>query len=78
MNNEHVSIGDWILTFILTAIPFVGIVMLFVWAFGGSASESKQNYAKATLILAGIVIGLNILLFLLGAGMMFSSLAILM
>lgn len=52
--------GDWILTMILTGIPIVGIIMIFVWAFGGGAKASKQNYARAVLLLAviGFVIGI--------------------
>lgn len=51
-NLSVVSIGDWIITFVLMAIPFVNIIMLFVWAFGGSSTPtSKANWAKAALIL---------------------------
>ena len=45
-----VSIGEWIITFILMAIPIVNFVMVFVWAFGGGASASKANWARAILI----------------------------
>jgi fatty acid desaturase len=55
-NRSVVSIGDWIVTFILMAIPLVNIIMLFVWAFGGGAPESKANWAKANLILYLVVI----------------------
>ena len=57
-NQSIVSIGDWIVTFILMVIPIVNFVMLFVWAFGGNVSESKANWAKARLIfmLIGFVI----------------------
>ncbi len=41
---------DWFLTIFLTAIPIVGLVLLFVWAFGGNAKPSKANWAKATLL----------------------------
>ena len=51
-NDQTVSLGDWILTMILSGIPIVGIIMVFVWAFGGGAKASKQNYARAVLILA--------------------------
>jgi len=53
-----VTIGDWIITFILMAIPVVNIIMIFVWAFGSGAPESKANWAKAVLIwfLIGIVL----------------------
>jgi len=57
--NQTVSVGDWIGTMILTGIPLVGIIMIFVWAFGGGAKPSKRNYARAFLILAviGFVLG---------------------
>ena len=49
-NQSTISIGDWVVTFILLIIPLVNIIMLFVWAFGGSTPESKANFAKAQLI----------------------------
>lgn len=45
-----VKTRDWFLTIFLTAIPIVGLVLLFVWAFGGNAKPSKANWAKATLL----------------------------
>jgi len=55
-NQSVVSIGDWIITHILMMIPFVGFIMLFVWAFGGGTPESKVNWAKAALIMHLIAI----------------------
>ena len=60
-SNQTVSLGDWIVTMILTGIPIVGIIMIFVWAFGGGAKPSKRNYARAFLILAVIGFVLSIL-----------------
>ena len=48
------SIGDWIITSIILAIPIVGFVMLFVWGFGSNTHPSKANWAKASLIMIGI------------------------
>lgn len=62
-SSQPMSVGDWMLTIFLTAIPIVGIVMLFVWAFGDGTNTSKQNWAKATLIWFGIFIVLYILFF---------------
>lgn len=45
-----VSTGDWVITILITAIPLVGLIMLFVWAFGSGTPASKANWAKATLI----------------------------
>ena len=41
-------------------IPLVNLIMLFVWAFGSGTSESKANWAKASLIfmLIGIIISI--------------------
>ena len=60
-NQSIVSIGDWIITFILMVIPIVNLVMLFVWAFGGNTPESKANWAKARLIFMLIGFGIVIL-----------------
>jgi hypothetical protein len=45
-----VSLGDWIITILLSFIPLVGFIMLFVWAFSSSTPPSKANWAKATLV----------------------------
>jgi hypothetical protein len=59
--NEPVSIGNWIITIILLAIPLVNIIMLIVWAISGSTHPSKRSYAQASLILLGAIFGLAIL-----------------
>ncbi|MGH8190362.1 MAG: hypothetical protein ACREP2_02825 [Rhodanobacteraceae bacterium] len=61
-----VSLGDWILTLVVLAIPIVGIVMMFVWAFAGGTHPSKQNYCRATLILALIGFVLFVLFLVMG------------
>jgi len=69
MNNQKnetvVSIGDWILTLFIVSIPLIGFVMLFIWAFGSqNISKSKENWAKATLILMVIGIIFSSLIFM--------------
>jgi hypothetical protein len=68
MENESnvpvVKTGEWVVTYLITAIPLVGIIMLFVWAFGGNVNENKANWAKAALLLALIVIGIYVLIFM--------------
>lgn len=68
------TVGDWMLTILLTLIPCVNIIMLFVWAFGGSAQQSKSNWAKAQLIWVAISIGLTILLYVVIGASVFSML----
>jgi hypothetical protein len=60
-NYTPMTIGDWIITFIITYIPFVGLIMLFVWAFGDGAHPSKKTWAQALLIIVAISIILTII-----------------
>lgn len=50
-----VTLGEWLVTILITAIPLVNVIMLFVWAFGSNTKLSKANWAKATLIFLVIV-----------------------
>ncbi len=49
-NHNPVTIKEWIIVFIISAIPLVNIIMLFVWAFGGNANKSIETWAKASLL----------------------------
>ena len=54
-----ISTLGWIGYFIVTAIPIVGLVMCFVWAFD-KGNLNRRNFFRATLILmaVGIVLGI--------------------
>ena len=54
-NFEVVKTGEWIVTLLVASIPVVGLVLLFVWAFGGNTNPNKANLAKATLIWVAII-----------------------
>ena len=62
-NPSPVSLGDWFVTMLITAIPLVGLIMLFVWSFGGGVNLNKSNWAKAALIWALIATVLYIIAF---------------
>ncbi len=58
-NEQPVKVGEWILTMILAGIPFVGFILMLVWAFGSDTKKSKSNWAKAQLlvmVIAGVLI----------------------
>lgn len=44
------SVGSWMLALMLTALPVIGIIYVLVLAFGGSASTSRCNWARAMLL----------------------------
>ena len=50
----HMKVGEWLVTKLLLLIPFVGIVMIFIWAFGSNVNPSKKSYFQAELIWAAI------------------------
>ena len=62
-NNDVVTTGNWIITYLIMCIPLINIIMLFVWAFGGGTQASKANWAKASLLWIVISILLFILVF---------------
>lgn len=59
---EPVSVGEWIIAMLLMMVPCINIILMFVWAFGNSEKKSKSNYFKASLIIAGVVFVLYLLL----------------
>jgi ABC-type multidrug transport system permease subunit len=62
-----ISLGEWIITFIVLCIPLVNIIMLFVWGFSSGTNPSKQNFCRAALILYAVCF----VLFFLFGGMAF-------
>lgn len=69
---QPVTIGDWFLTLFIASLPLIGIIMLFVWAFGAATPPSKANLAKAMLIWMAIGIAVMVLMMMFGvfAGIM--------
>jgi cell division protein FtsW (lipid II flippase) len=71
-NQQPMSVKDWVITLLIMAIPVVGFIMLFVYAFSSSENINKQNWAKAQLLVAAIVLGIVMLLFMI-FGVFFAS-----
>ncbi len=63
---QPVSLGHWILTLIVLAIPLVNIIMLFVWGFASGVQPSKRNFCRAYLVILAIVFVVAILFAILG------------
>lgn len=55
-NSEPLSLGQYIGMLLLLCIPIANIVLLFVWAFGSTVNLNKKNYARAMLILIGVML----------------------
>ena len=48
-DRNYISTWAWFWMMFVTAIPVIGWIMIFVWAFTGS-NESRKNYYRAVLI----------------------------
>jgi len=53
--DKPVSFLNWFGSQLLMFVPYVGLIMLFIWAFSNSTPPSKKNWARATLIFVGVL-----------------------
>lgn len=58
---KPMTIGEYIITFIITAIPIVGFILLLVWSFGSDVNPNKKNLCRALLIMMIIGVVLSII-----------------
>lgn len=66
VNNQEMSVGQWVGTIILTTcFNLISLILLFVWAFSDGTPTAKKNYCRTMLIVEAIGIGLVILLIIL-------------
>ena len=63
------TIGNWLLTFIILAIPLVGVVMQIVWAVSAETHPSKRTFCQAGLIMFAIMLVLIVGIGVIGGGM---------
>lgn len=62
-DTSPMTVGQFVATFLIQCIPIVGIIMLFVWAFGSDTNINRRNYARAMLIILAVGAALYIVLF---------------
>jgi hypothetical protein len=56
------SLGEWIISVLVTKIPLIGFIMLIVWALDKNIDPNKSNWAKAELIVSLIGIAIAIII----------------
>jgi len=56
------SLGDWIISVIITKLPLIGFIMLIVWAVDKNTDVNKSNWAKSELIVKFIGFAIFILI----------------
>lgn len=60
----EMTTGQWVLTIFLSGLGIIGIILLFVWAFGNDTPTSKRNYSRAMLIWYAISVGLVVIFYI--------------
>ena len=61
---DPISVGGWIGRTLIPCIPVVGgivyLIMLFIWSGSKDKEETFRNWAKAQLIVIGVIVALAI------------------
>ena len=58
---EVMSVGSYVLMFILLSIPVVNVICWIVWLVSPDTNKNKKNYVIANIILYAISVGVLIL-----------------
>jgi hypothetical protein len=61
------TVGEWMLTLLVLAIPLVNLVMYLVWALSGTGNVNRRNFCRASLYWFLIILGI-VLAYLVLAG----------
>ena len=54
--------SDYLLMFFVSSLPFVGLILMLIWAFSAGVNVHRRNFCRAYLIYAVIVWVLTLLL----------------
>ncbi len=63
---QPMTVGEWMATLFILAIPIVNIIMYLVWALREGENVNRKTYCQASLIWFSIIVALAIILSLLG------------
>jgi len=66
-DTRPLTVGDWMVTLLILAIPMVNIIMMLVWAFSSTGNLNRRNYCLASLLWFVIMVALAITAFVLMA-----------
>lgn len=63
-NNDSrvMTVGDWMVTLLVLALPLVNIIMYLVWAFDNNGNPNRRNFCRASLLWFAIIVGISIVI----------------
>ena len=57
------SVGQWMLTYLLVNIPIVNIVMYIIWLIGKNPKDAiRKNWARGQLFMGLIIFGIMLII----------------
>ena len=59
---NNLTVGDWLVNFLITIIPLVGFIFIIIWA-NDDKNKIRKNWAVASIIWTGIIFVLSIFLY---------------
>ncbi|TVR49760.1 MAG: hypothetical protein EA425_11540 [Puniceicoccaceae bacterium] len=65
-DTRPMTVGDWMITLLVLAIPLVNLIMYLVWAFGSTGNQNRKTFCQASLIWFLILFGFAIVIALFG------------
>lgn len=68
LDREPITVGGYLIMFLVMCIPVVNLVVLLLWAFGKNGNVNRRNFSRAALvyIAIGIVLSISAALFFVG------------
>jgi hypothetical protein len=61
LDTRPMTVGDWMVTLLILAIPLVNIVMYLYWALSSSGNINRKTFCQATLIWVLIMLGIGVI-----------------
>lgn len=64
VDDAPLKTSDYVVMFLLSAIPLIGLILMLVWAFSEGININRKNFCRAYLIVRLIAVAAAILLIL--------------
>jgi hypothetical protein len=59
-DTKPMTVGNWMMTLLVLAIPLVNLIMYLVWALSGSGNLNRRNFCRASIYWFLIILGLYV------------------
>jgi cation transport ATPase len=64
-DNTQLGVFGYVITMLALSVPILGLILVFVWAFGAKTNLARKNFCRGVLIVSGIFLALAVTGFIL-------------